>query len=516
MSINKGLPLKSPLLRKLRKKIMNPTENKIIDDLKNRKENLSLFSDNPFERYKYLFVTEPSGHIKKSLSGEWKTEFYPPYDWLIHGHLYQKFWCGGRYQKLTRYVALDFDDKPLDYVYEYCSIIKATTANSRLYTSPSGNSYHLFLLLSRNGLIPIPYVQKAFKSYTDKRLFEVYPQTKQGFRFPFGKDQNPVYDCCRNLISWEDKVDDFWNLNIFDLNNLPYYDLQNLDLFLDIPESQQSSHVTPVKIELSHETKPHRHTFRFSDKKVQNLIKNGLTPGLRDRAQYILFVDQYQKEVPLNDAIRFVSEFIRDNHKGNSKDYLRNPEKVFTHISGQGKRIYDHFEKLGILPADIHCSEREFLSYAYICFALDHCDHKLPVAKHLTKNIAYYSSRKHRELVRIPCKKLKEWSDKNYYLKHINTFETHGAGKRGSDYRPDHYSKYLMLNLPESNPDEAIYFDGRLARTLDEAIRGSCTPAEARKLLRDKGFPRKNAEKIVQRMYKRRASTRKRRQKRYT
>ena len=98
---------------------------------------------------------------------------------------------------------------------------------------------------------------------------------------------------------------------------------------------------------------------------------------------------------------------------------------------------------------------------------------------------------------------MKNWSGKDFYIKHIEVLKAHEGVKRGSAYHQGHYSKYLMIDLPESNPADAIHFNGRLAETGEEAIVGAYTRAEARQLLRYKGFPRKNAEKIVQRMYDR-------------
>ncbi|MBA7557633.1 hypothetical protein ES705_50397 [subsurface metagenome] len=66
-----------------------------------------------------------------------------------------------------------------------------------------------------------------------------------------------------------------------------------------------------------------------------------------------------------------------------------------------------------------------------------------------------------------------------------------------------YYSKYLMLKMPKMNPDDAILFHGRPAKTFEEALVATRTRAEARKLLRDKGFTRKTANTIVMRIYNR-------------
>lgn len=474
----------------------------IIDNIKNRNENLSHTTDEQLEIYKYLFVGHPRGHIISHRSGEWITEHTPPSDSLILDHLSGKKWGGSRYQKYTRTGIFDFDDKSSDEVLETRSIINYTPENSMVCTSVSKDSYHLLIPFTFDGPpVLITLVQSVFKPYVRMGLFELFPQPNQGCRWPFGKDQIPLDEGCRHLFNWEDQLDYFCSLKINPLV-LPPYEQQELDLGPDIPGAHHRSHVTPVLFDFPSREKTRPYTFCHSDEEALDIIENGPPgPGTRNMATFDMLLFFRKQGVSRDDAIQRTIEVIRTKHRGLSKDWLRNPQRVINHIKDQAKRVDDYFIKRGILPTDIHCSEREFITKAYISSSLEHCDIKWPHAKSIMRFIRYYSTRKHRELVRIHCDILKNGNHDGFYLKVITSLETQGVGKRGADYCPGHYSKYLILDLPVSNPADAIYFNGRLARTLDEAIMGAYTRSEARQLLRDAGFPRKNAEKIVLRIY---------------
>ena len=373
-----------------------------------------------------------------------------------------------------------------------------------LSTSVSPGGFHLILRVAPiDSPIKINLVQTAFETYPKELICSFHPQPLLGIRGPFGKDQKCVYECHQNLISVNDKLNCLLNLNITDLCKVPPYDLKNSELFPDKPDKKHR-HLTPVSIYLPSITKPHRDTFRYSEDEVKKLIKNELPgPGTRDHAQTILTISEYQQEHTENEAIQSVWKFIQEHNNGQSKDYNDNPHAVFEHISGQVERIYDHLKKFGILPEDIHCADREFFTEACFYFLLDNGTGDLPYIKFLIKASVHSSSRQHREHIRVRCDLLKKWSSNKTYLKHIEKSKAQGIVIRGSNYRHHKYSKYLILNTPKMNPADSIPFNGRPARTFEEALFAICTRAEARRLLKDKGFTRKNAEKIVQRIYSR-------------
>jgi len=474
------------------------------NNLVKRKENLSHPPENLIDLYRYIFFRHASGHIISVQPGDWISTHRLPTDQDILDHFSKKIWIGPRYQKVTSWVIIDLDEKTDDQAYEILSMIRATTADSMLNTSISPGGFHILLRVAPiDSPISINLVHAAFESYPHKLICHVFPMLKQGVRGPFGKDQNCVYECHQHLITVNEKLDCFMNMDIFDLHKVPPYDLKNSDLFPDLPKAH-SRPLIPVSIDFSPSAKPHRSTFRYSEEEVMILNAEGLTkPGTRDHAQTMQFIDQYSQEVPLAKATQFVTKFIIDNHNGFSKDYNRNPNDVVIHISGQGKRIYDFLRKFGILPEDIHCSEREFITEAGLSFVLDNGTGNLPYVKFLTKAAVYSSSRQHRELIRVRWDLLQKWSCKDCYLKYIKKGKSQGIVKRGPVYRIYHYSKYLMLKMPKMNPGDAIPFDGRLAKTFDEALVATRTRSEARQLLRDAGFPRENAKKIVKRIYSR-------------
>jgi len=477
---------------------MNILQNNI--DL--RKENLFQLTQDVIDLYRDVFFKNATGHIYRNPGETWGSSYYPPTDQDIIDHLTGKKHIGPRYHKNSNFGILDLDNKSKDQSYEFCDIIRATPSNSILSNSPTPGHYHIYLRYSSIDYpISIYIALKAFESYPKSLLCGAHPMPKQGIRAPFGKDQELVYDCHQHLDTVKLKLECFLNLDIFNLQNVQLYDHENYELFPDLPKTPRRI-VIPVLTDITPRGKSNRDKFRLSHEEVLDLKKTGLIEsGTRDISQFKLICDEYRQEHSEKEATLNVCEFMRNHNNGFSKDYNHDHNFVFEHIAGQVKRTFKHFKERGILPLDIHCSEHEFLSFAYIIFALDHGQQNLPCTKLLTKDIVYISSRKHRELVRIPCGKMKIWSDKNFYLKLTNTFLYNGTGKRGTAYFPGHLSKYLMLNLPESNEEDAIPFNGRRARTLEEGIRGSCTPAEARKLFKDAGFTRKNAERIVQRWY---------------
>ena len=479
------------------------TSYKIINDIEQRKENLHYPTQEDINLYRYIFFQHAKGYILSKYPGSWETIHRPPADQDILDHFNFIKWIGPRYQKVTSWSILDHDNKTLDEVYETHSMIGATTSNSMLCTSVSPGGFHTILRVAPiDAPISKDLVQSSFETYPKELICSVFPMLKQGVRGPFGKDQKCVYECHKHLHTVNDKLNCFLNMDIFDLQNVHPYDHKNLDLLPDLPEAH-SHPVIPVSIDLSSRSKPHRNSRHYSEEKVIILNVEGLTkPGTRDYAQTMQFIDQYSQEVPLAKATQFVIKFMLDKHKGFSKDFNRDPNEVIIHISGQGKRVYDHLRKWGILPEDIHCSEREFITEACFSFLLDNGTGDLPYVKFLIKAAVYSSSRQHRELIRVRWDLLRKWSSDCRYLKHIEKMEAQGIGKRGSDYRYYYYSKYLMLNLPKMNPDDAILFHGRPAKTFEEALVATRTRSEARKLLRDKGFQKRNANIIVQRYYK--------------
>ena len=466
------------------------------------KSNPTRSTDHHLDLFRHALVGDASGYIIKRLTGEWSTEPGPPSDLLLLQHLDQELWIGGRYREVTSVVHLDFDNTTPDRVNEFLEFIGASPANSRVYTSPSPGSFHVHLRVApMESPIPIEIARAPFTYFPKKMLCGVYPQPLQGFRYPFGKDQKPVYDCCRDLDGWRDFLDDLLSLDIFDIHTLRPYDHQNLELTLDIPDDHHRP-VTPVLIDLSPRTKPRRDTFHAIEEEAAALMETGLTgPGTRDRAQFVLFCVQYRQGRSLDEARRFVSEFIENRHNGQSDDFNHDREYVFNHIFGQGKRIYEHYTRLKIRPDDIKCSENEYTTKASIPKIFSRSNGKLPPAKSLFHWVKYSSSRDHRELIRIRWDKLADWSGIHTYLKRIDDLKISCNIERGSAYHEGDYSKYFILPWDHGDPADAILIDGRHAETLEEAVTASYTPAEARRLLRDTGFTRKNAEKIVRRWY---------------
>ena len=260
-----------------------------------RKENLSHPTNDQLEIYKYLFVGNPRGHIVSHRPGEWITEHTPPSDSLILDHFSGNKWGGSRYQKYTRTILFDFDDNSFDEVLETRSIINYTPENSMLCTSPSSCGYHLHAPVSFDcSRVLITLVQSVFKPYIRMGLFEVFPQPKQGCRWPFGKDQIPLDEGCRNLVSWKDQLDYFCSLKIKPLV-LPLYEQQELDLGPDIPGAHHRSHVTPVLYEFPSREKTRPYTFCHSDEEALDIIKNGLPwPGTRNMATFDMLLYSIQ------------------------------------------------------------------------------------------------------------------------------------------------------------------------------------------------------------------------------
>jgi len=476
----------------------------IKNDIEFRKEILSHPTQEDIDLFRNIFFRHAKGYILSDRPGSWETIHRPPTDQDIFDHLTGKIWIGPRYQKVTSWGIIDIDNKTLDQVYEILSMINATITDSILCTSVSPGGFHVLIRLAPiDSPISINPVQEAFKTYPKELICGVYPMFRQGVRGPFGKYQNCVYERDQHLITVKDKLDRLLNMDIFDLQKVQPYDLKNLDLFPDLPEAHYRR-LNPVSIDRSSRTKSHRHARRYIEEEVIELNIKGLTkPRIRDYSQTMQFIDQYSKKVPLAKATQFVIKFMLNNHNGFSKDYNHNPNDVFIHIYGQGKRIYDHLRKFGILPEDIHCSEREFITEASFSLILYNGKNDLPYAKFLTEAAFYSSSRQHREVLRVRWDLLRKWSSNRTDLKHIEKGEAQGILKRGSVYRMYYYSKYLMLNIPKMNPDDAILFDGRPAKTFEEALISTRTRSEARKLLRDKGFTMENSKKIVQRIYDR-------------
>jgi len=417
-------------------------------------------------------------------------------------HLTGEKWIGSRYLKYTYHITFDFDNSSLDEIDLVRLMLDATPLSAMLCTSISEGHYHLHKLLPLDcPPVSIDRIQRAYKPFTDRRLFEVFPQRNQGCRLPFGKFQQPIDKGCRNLVTWEDQLDYLCNLQITPLI-VPRYYQQKLDFGPDKSGISHRRHVTPAVCDPLPlvKSRPYKHDHSASE--AIELMELGLPgPGTRNMATFDLFLDQRKQGASLNDAIKLVKEFIRHKHNNFSKEYPRHPLTVFNHITDQGKRAYDRFDKRGILPTDKDCTNRQYITTADIPKILRECNANLPIAKFIAFLVMYFSTRYPRELVRISSKNFKKWGSKNFYKQMLDELESRGLIHRGADYRNFDYSKYIMLNWEFVSPSHAVYFNGRLARTLEEAIVASYTQAEARLLFIDSGFPRENAKKIVNRIY---------------
>lgn len=454
----------------------------IINDLKNRKENLDPAFLKSLDDYTKTFVQRwPRYGIKSPGRRRWRTKKNPLADPAILANLYGKYTVGMLAQWYPRFFGIDIDNQPTEFVDHVRESLRLDESNSMLFMSERPNCYHLYGRPTINGKPPTTNrLQSAFKSISAELHFEIYPQAKRFFRAPFSPMLLSVDPAYYHLDTWQDKMYWFDKLDEVDISQIPSQQL-SLDLRFD----------TPVKI-----------TNTLQEGK--DLYNHGLLlPSSRHDSQFKVLYYLWRINIPQDQAVCMTMKWIRENHNGFSKDIIRYPRQVKGEIDRQSSRIYEKYELSNTYPDSTNNLYNGYLSASDIPEIFRHCRGSLSRSKFLFYLLKYSYPRRHRDFINIHSDKLIGWSSFRTYLKYIDEFKSAGLLERGTAYSPGEFSKDLKLNWKYRSTDEAILYDGRAIDTLDDTVRFLYKPGDYRELLRSSGAVRTTAYEAAMRAFSR-------------
>jgi hypothetical protein len=456
------------------------SSDKIIDDLKNHKENLPPGFLDDFHDYKNIFVQRfPRYATKKHGGKNWRTKPRSLSDPPVLAHLLGKYDVGVLGRWYPEFLCIDIDDQPIEFVYHLRGLLRLDENNSMLYPSESPDSYHLYGSPLFNGKPPtIKLLHNCLKSFAKEHNIEIYPQANRVGRLAFSPFFNSLDPCYYHLDSWREELYYFHKLDEFDISRIPG---QQRTLDLDIN--------TPFKI-LS------------VLQEGEELFEHGLQyPGSRNNSQFKLLYRFWRLNIPINQAVSITWKWIRKKHNNFSKTILTNPEVVKKEIDRQASLIYNNYDLSGNFPDTTNNLHYGYITNPDIPEIFRITRGNMPRAKFLFNIVKYYYPRRHRDFVNVHSKFLIEWSSNETYLKRLDELENMGVLKRGSAYQIDKFSKSIKLDWKFCSTDEAILYDGRAVDTLDDIIRLLYNPRDYRELLNVSGTLRKASHKIVKRTF---------------
>lgn len=459
---------------------MQSNIDKIIDDLKNRKENLPPGLLDDFNHHFNIFVQPTPRYATKQLYGKpWKTHWGTTPDPVILAALYGKYFFGSLSRWYPEYFIIDIDKQPLKFVLNERESLGLDEYNSILIASESPSSYYL---LGKQLLNGYPPTAKRYKNiitpYAKEHHIEGYPQKGRVIRNPFSPYLKFLDDRYFHLKDWQPKLHAFDNLYEFDISCIP---------------GKHIIRETQIKI-----------PFKFADNLHEGfeLLEHGLThKKTRHLMQSKVLWYLMRKGIPPDQAVLITWKWIKEKHNGFSDTIKSDPVEVLNEIKRQARSIEVKFDRLNILPDYNHNNHNGWLTESDIRKIIKITRGNRPLAKFLFHLLKYYYPRRHRDVVRIRYDLLIKWSSWRTYLQFIAILESTGILERGSTYVQDIFSKSIKLHWHFSNFDKAILDDGRAIETPEDTLRTLYQPIELRQLLTSSGAKRTTAIEAVKSIF---------------
>jgi len=453
---------------------------KLINDLKNRKENLSPGFLEDFERHFNIFVQPIPRYATKQLYGKpWKTHWGTTPDPVILAALYGKYYFGSLARWYPEYFIIDVDNQPLKFVLNERESLGLDEYDSILIASESPDSYYMLGKQLLNGRPPsLKRYQHIIKPYAKEHHIEGYPQKGRVIRNPFNPHLKFLDNRYFHLKDWQEKLHAFDNLYEFEISCIP---------------GQHIIRETQIKI-----------PFKFADNLHEGfeLLEHGLTrKHTRHNMQAILLWYLMRKGIPPDQAVLITWKWINEKHNGFSDTIKSDPVEVLNEIKRQARSIEKKFSRLNILPDYNHNNHNGWLTESDILKIIKRTHGSRPLTKFLFHLLKYYYPRRHRDAVRIHHDKLIEWSSCRTYIKFIAILESIGVLERGSAYLQDDFSKSIKLHWRFSDFDKAILEDGRALETLEDTLRLIYQPVDYRQLLTGSGVKRTTSIEAVKSIF---------------
>lgn len=417
------------------------------------------------------YATKPIGR------GRWRTQKKPLSDIPIKAHLAGKYAVATLGKWYPEYAILDIDSRTRREADEIRETLELDELNSMLIKSESEDSYHIIFSPEYHGKPPtINLLKDSFMEFCRSKRIEIYPQRRRPIRLPFGPCQ-PLLDIeYMRLDSWREKLYRFQKLNPFDLGSVKYH-----QLIFDF-EPGPGKLLLPTNI--------------FQE--ARDLLDHGLQfPSSRHENQGKILFYLWRKNIPVEDAIEIVWDWINEKHNGFSKDILRSPRYVKKDIESLAHWTWNKYQISQVFPDSTHKKHYGYITEPDIPDIIEATSGSLPKMRFLYNLVKYSYPRRHRKLISIHTDKLIRWSSKETYLRYINELKDKGIVERRKAYLAGQFAKDLKINWKFRSSNEAVMYEGRAIETFEKTSSFLFKPDDFKQLLTKEGVKRTTVIEII-------------------
>ncbi|MBA7656358.1 hypothetical protein ES703_64282 [subsurface metagenome] len=405
-----------------------------------------------FKDYLDSIVQRIPKHLRKALDRKrWRTQNWALSDSQVQDHLEGKHYIATLGKWYPEYAILDIDSRTRREVDEIRETLELDELNSMLIKSESEDSYHVIFPPEYHGKPPtLNLLKDSFTEFCRSKRIEIYPQRRRPIRLPFGPHQ-PLLDIeYMRLDSWKEKFYRFQKLNPFDLGSVKYHQ-QIFDF-----EPGPGKLLLPTNI--------------FQE--AQDLLDHGLQfPSSRHDSQGLILFYLWRKNIPADNAIEIVWDWINEKHNGFSKDILRSPRYVRKDIESLAHWTWNKYQAGQVFPDSTHKKHHGYITEPDILDIIEATRGSWPRMKFLYHLIKFAYPRRHRKFIPYHTSRLIKWSSTETYQKYLNEFGEKGIAKRQRAYLPGIFAKALELNWKFRSSNEAVMYEGRAIETFDGTIK---------------------------------------------
>lgn len=427
-----------------------------------------------FEDYKKIFIQRyPRYAVKSARSGTWKTRNKPLSDPAIKAHLEGKYSVAGLGPWYPPFIILDIDNREYEEVEKIRSRLELTDSNSMILESESENSYHILLKGEYHKKPPtLKLLKEVTLNFARSNGIEIYPQANRPIRLPFGKHQDPI-DPIYAGLDWQQLLYWYNKFDPLDLSFIPSHQMvfnfepifklnpENIRLPADLQKG-------PVKTRL----------------RAEELFEEGLQgPSSRNESQFYVLHLLWRRNLPKENAIKIVWNWINKKHNGYSKDIWSHPGRVYKEIERQADYVWRTFEIDQVYPDSTHNLFHGYITKADIPDIVNATGGSLPRMKFLFNLVKYSYPRRYRKFISIHRDKLVKWSSHRTYQKYLNEFEAGGIAERKKSYLPGVFSKDLKIDWPFRSDQEAVLYSGRAVDTFEGTVKRLFKPDDFRQMI---------------------------------
>jgi len=446
---------------------------------KDEKNRGRIIGQSSFEEYKKRFIQRKPRHAVKFPGSRWRTKKKPLGDKSIMAHLEGDYYVAVLGTWYPVYGILDIDSRERKEADEMRETLGMDPSNSMLIKSESDDSFHILFIPEYHGKPPtLNLLNAVWKDYCKRKKIETYPQRRRPIRLPFSPRLTMLDPEYAQLGSWKEKLYWYEKLDSFDLSSVKYH-----QLIFDFEPG-------PGKLWMP--------TNIFQE--AQDLLDHGLQfPSSRHDSQSKVLFLLWKQNIPKENAIEIVWDWINEKHNGYSKDIVRHPREVEREIERQADHIWNKYELSQVYPDSTHNIHHGYITEPDIPDIIEATSGSLPRMNFLYNLVKYSYPRRHRQLISIHRNKLIRWASTETYLKYINELESKGIAERREAYLTGYFAKDLKLDWKFRSSDEAVLHEGRSIETFEKTIKFlfKDRPGEFRQHLIRAGVEQSTASKMI-------------------